>query len=82
MGIALMVLGYIIAAVGGIWLLVVAFKTSIGWGLASLFIPFAGLVFVFTHWDDAKKPFFINLCGIPFIVLGIILAAQSAGATP
>ncbi|MCD4750705.1 MAG: hypothetical protein K8R59_15140 [Thermoanaerobaculales bacterium] len=44
-----------------IQILIVAFKTHIGWGLGSLFIPFVGLVFVFMHWQKTKTPFLRSL---------------------
>ncbi len=61
--IILMLLGGLIALVGGILFLVAAFRESILWGLAVLFIPFAGLVFLIAHWQDAKKPFLLQLLG-------------------
>ena len=60
---ALLILGMILGAVGGIWLLVVAFKESVWWGLGSLFIPFVSLIFVIMHWQVSKKPFLISLAG-------------------
>lgn len=45
---------------GGILLLVVAFRKSIGWGLAVLLIPFAPLVFVIKNWGTARIPFWIQ----------------------
>lgn len=39
-------------------LIVRAFQTSVGWGLAFLLIPFFGpLIFVIGKWDRAAKPF-------------------------
>ena len=78
LGMILMVVGYIFALVCGIWLLVVTFQTSIGWGIGSLLVPFVSLIFVITHWDVAKKPFLYNLCAIPVILIGIALKAGGA----
>jgi thiol-disulfide isomerase/thioredoxin len=52
---------------GGIFLLVVAFRKSIGWGLAVLLIPFAQLVFVIKNWGIARAPFWIQL--IAFVLM-------------
>jgi hypothetical protein len=71
-----MVLGYVgyfsllFAVIAGIWLLVVAFRTSIWWGLACLVIPIAGLVFVCVHWDKAWKPF---LCSVSALIVGGVI---------
>jgi hypothetical protein len=78
LGMLLLVVGLIIAAVGGIWLLVVAFQESILWGLGSLFIPLVGLVFVIMHWEVAKKPFLINIGGAVLIGLGTIMGGTGA----
>lgn len=58
---ALFWLGMIIGCGAGIWLLVVAFNAGFWWGLLTLIVPFVGLVFIITHWHDAKKPFLLNL---------------------
>ena len=68
-------LGLIIVAVAGIWMLVASFQVSLGWGLACLFISPAILVFVFAHWDEAKKPFM-------WMVIGSVLLVASAALAP
>jgi hypothetical protein len=70
MGGILALLGMIVAAVGGIWFLVVAFKESILWGLGCLLIPIVWLVFLIKFWQDAKNPFLLNLCGYALILMG------------
>jgi hypothetical protein len=68
---ALFVIAGIVGLVSGIWLLVVAFQTSVWWGLGSLLIPFVSLIFVIMNWQVAKKPFLINLAA--FVLAGIAL---------
>ncbi len=82
MGLALMIVGYVGMLVGGIWLLVVAFKTSVLWGVLSLLVPFAALVFVCKHWDVSKKPFLIQVGGIALAVLGVLLAPDTMTNMP
>lgn len=60
---AVMILGIIVSAAGGIWLLVLAFKRSIVWGLVVLFVPFASLVFVVKYWNETKTAFLVSLGG-------------------
>lgn len=69
---ALLILGMILACVGGIWLLVVAFKESVWWGLGSLFIGPVALVFTILHWQVAKKPFLISLAGTILLVFAAL----------
>ena len=40
-------------------MLILAFQTSILWGLAC-FIPLGGLVFVLLHWQESKGAFFTS----------------------
>ena len=69
----LMVLGYITCAVAGIWLLITAYMDSIVWGLACMFIPFVSIAFIVTHWEVARRPFFVWLGGLVPLVLGTLL---------
>jgi hypothetical protein len=77
---ALLIVGGILSIVGGIWLLVVAFKESVWWGLGSFFIPFVGLVFAIMHWQVAKKPFLISLAGAVLLVVVSMKAPHDAGS--
>ena len=69
----LTVLGFIVMAVGGIWILIEAFKENVLWGIGCILFNPVSLIFVIMHWDVAKKPFFINLAGIAIMILGAIL---------
>lgn len=82
MGMILSILGIVIALVGGIWLLVKAFQTSILWGLGCLFLAPVQLVFIIMHWGEAKKPFLIYLAGIILMVLGAVLGAPALENLP
>ncbi len=60
--------GLVLLAMIAVWyglvLIYLAFCQSIWWGLAYLFIPVAGLVYVVIYWHDTSKPFLINIsCG-------------------
>ena len=59
-GMILQVVGVVIGLVGGIWLLVVAFQESIGWGIGCLLCGLVGIIFAIQHWEKAKKPFLIE----------------------
>jgi hypothetical protein len=68
--VGLLYLGGLITLIGAIWLLVVAFKKSIWWGLGSLLIPFVSLIFVILNWQDSKKPFLIQVAGVVLCLIG------------
>jgi hypothetical protein len=72
-------LGYLLSFVGGIWLLVVAFQTDVTAGLLCLFVPCYSLFFVFSNFDECKKPFFAQVLGTVMIMSGFV-AATIGGA--
>ena len=68
-----MLIGYAIAFIGYIWLLVVIFQNSILWGLGSIVIPLVGLIFVAMNWEDTKKPFLTQLGGVGIAIVGAVM---------
>ncbi len=59
MGIAaiFMLVGFLLACIASIWTVVRIFEQSIWWGLAALFIPFAGLFAIARFWENTKRSF-------------------------
>ncbi len=82
MGMVLLIVGYVAMLIGGIWLLVTAFKESVLWGVLSLLVPFAALVFVVKHWDVSKKPFLIQIGGVALVIAGVMLAPDTMANLP
>ena len=73
---ALLILGGLLLIVAGfVWLIVLAFGTSLLWGVGSLLPPIA-LVYLVRHWHVARKA--IGLSGLGFIplVVGFTLLAN------
>ncbi len=73
-GIGLIILGFVLSAVGNIWIIILAFRKHIGWGIATLLLPFVGFVFVCMNWNQAGKPFLIYLLSIAFIGGGFAIS--------
>jgi len=85
MGIAgpgLLIIGLVVHLIGWIMLIVVAWRESIWWGLLSIFVPFVALIFVITHWQDAKRPFLISISGTAVFVLGAMVTPTTPKAKP
>lgn len=72
-GLVCISIGMLIATVASIWWLVAAFRVSILWGLATLFLPLANLVFAIVHWDEAKSPVLFSLLGVGMIFAGAFI---------
>ncbi len=50
----------LVTLVGYIWLVVVAFKRSVGWGIGVLLLsPISAIVFAVKYWQESKKPFLV-----------------------
>lgn len=81
-GMALAVVSGLAMLVFSIQILVAAFKTSILWGLGSLFVPFVILIFVVMHWDETKKPFLYSLACLPVWLLGFFLMGMGGMVVP
>ena len=64
--------GLVVMIVGGIWLIVAAFRVSPGWGIGCLVGSFIcgliNLIFICSHWQEAKKPFLCYLAGVALFV--------------
>ncbi|MFL9813149.1 MFS transporter [Stutzerimonas sp. VN223-3] len=73
---ALLILGGLLLIVAGIvWLVVLAFGTSLLWGVGSLLPPIT-LIYVVRHWNVARKA--VGLSGLGFVplVVGFTLLAN------
>ena len=70
LGTVLSALASLAMLVFGIQILIAAFKTSAGWGLASLLLPFAVFVFVAKHWEQTRTPFLRSLIAFAIVLVG------------
>ncbi|MGH8081743.1 MAG: hypothetical protein ACREP7_14305 [Lysobacter sp.] len=73
-------LGIALCLIGGLWIVVNAFRKSIWWGLGSLIIPFVALVFAIMNFAQNKIPLAIYVVGIILLVVGMP-SASSYGAS-
>jgi len=75
-GLIICLAGYACWLGSGVWIVVLAFKKSTGWGIAALVIPFAALVFTLRNLDRTKVPLIVNLIGIAFLTISAVLYRQ------
>lgn len=76
----LLLVGFLLMSGGTLVLLVRSFQESVIWGLASLFIPFANVLFALCHWDRAKGSFICTILGTGMVIGGALqLDAKSGG---
>ena len=70
----LFLIGGVIMLIGGVMVLIEAFKESPLWGIGSILVPLVSLIFVITHWEQARRGFLLQLCGVPIYVVGMMMA--------
>ena len=67
-----------------IWLTIVAFRESTGWGLATFLLPFAFIFFAIKHWDVAKRPFLsyigTSAAGLMLLIASGVMAGMQASS--
>src|SRR5690606_23844070 len=76
---ALLILGGLLLILAGlVWLVMLAFSTSLLWGWASLLPPVA-LAYVLRHWRTARRAVVLMGLGcIPLVVGMVLLASRDA----
>jgi hypothetical protein len=72
------IVGALLGLAGVLLVVVAAFRKSLAWGLATLFIPFASLVFALTSWSEAKKGVGLAALGALLMFGGAALAAPAS----
>ena len=73
---ALLILGGLLLIVFGlVWLVTLAFGSSLFWGLGSLFPPLT-LLYVVRHWRTARKAVVLGGLGFIPLVVGLVLLAN------
>ena len=75
---ALMGIGWLMALIGGVMILIEAFKKSVMWGIGCLICGIVSLVFVFTNWAACKKAFLIVVAGVVLAMIGMFLGGAAA----
>ena len=87
---ALFVLGVLLVGIGAslaamasaVWLVVIAFQTHVGWGIAAWFCyPFGAFAFVVQHWNRARWAGIVHFLSM-FVALAALGVAEVLDPTP
>ena len=81
-GTGLFVVGLLVAIAGWLMVVVAAFRESVGWGIGSLLVPLVALIFVITHWQDARRGFFTQLGGTAIFIFGALITPTAKKPLP
>ncbi len=71
----------LIAFVALIWLVVLAFRRRVWWGLGVMFLsPITAVIFAVKYWDEVKKPFLIYITSlVSSIAIGLYVFTAWGG---
>lgn len=72
----LLLAAFLVSLIYGIQILIIAFRTSVLWGIGSLLFGIVGLIFVCMHWEETKSPFLRSLLAIPLAIAGVVCMAM------
>ena len=64
-------IGTILSIIGSIWLLILAFREGMAWGLAAMFVPFVMLIFTVMYFRETWQPFVLNSLGFVITMMGM-----------
>ncbi len=67
---AVLYIGLGVFVVGGIGLLIAAFRTNVWWGLGCIVIAPVAILYTLLHWQEAKNPFLLQLFGLAILLGG------------
>ena len=65
--------GLLVVVVGYIWLFILAFDTSVWWGMGCVVLPFVSFYFASRNWRVAKWPIGTIAAGLATVVAGALL---------
>ena len=60
----LALIGVLLAVIGNLWIVVLAFRTGLLWGLGCLFVPLVGLVYCALNFRETWKPLVVAMIGL------------------
>jgi hypothetical protein len=78
----LFVVGGLIGLAAWIWLVVVAFRVSTGWGVVILLLSWTWvpvIIFAVQHWDMAKRPVLLTVASVVVTVAASLVAFLVVG---
>lgn len=77
---AALAVSFLLALAGGFWLIGIAFGDSVVQGLLCWFVPFYGLFYVATHWEETKVAFLFGAAASLALTIGPLIVAAFAPA--
>lgn len=77
----LILAGLLAGVVGFIWGVILAFRASVWWGLAFLFLPFGWVIFLLGRLRETAHAALLIVLGAGLLIVGIVQSPRTANAT-
>jgi hypothetical protein len=71
-GWGLLILGYVLAFLGSLWIIVLGWQRNILWGVICFLVPAVQLVYVVVYWKESKEAFFLLVAGLGLVILAAV----------
>jgi hypothetical protein len=68
-GWVLLILGYVLAFLGSLWIIVLGWQRNILWGVICFLVAPVQLVYVAVYWKESKEAFFLLVAGLGLVIL-------------
>jgi hypothetical protein len=65
----LLILGWLLAFLGSLWIIILGWQRNILWGLVCFLVPTIQQVYVAAHWKESKGPFLLLMAGLTMVLL-------------
>jgi len=75
-GLAILILGWVLGLLGTLWVIVLAWQRSVLWGLVCLLVPIVQLVYIVAHWKEAKEGFFLQIFGFTLVIIATLMGVS------
>ena len=73
-----LIFGWLLAFLGSLWIIVIAWQRNILWGLVCFLVPIVQLVYVAAHWKESKDGFFLQVAGLALMILAAVTGVPGA----
>lgn len=72
----IIIAAYAYLLIGVIMVLIEAFRESVLWGLACLFLPIVSIIFIVLNWQAAKRGVLLQVLGFALLIIGFVCAPE------
>jgi hypothetical protein len=70
----LAIVRFIMAIVGWVWVMIIAFSDSVPWGVGVFCFSPLAIVFGILHWDDANVPTILYAVGLVLSIIARVIS--------